>query len=121
MSHVAQHLVRFLTILALVSAVTCFAQFSGSIQGTVGDPSGSAITSATVTLRNTDTGVYQHATSDSSGLYRFVSLAPGPYEISATAPGFQTVKVSFALTSNETREVPMALPVAKDVLEKRHK
>jgi len=114
MSHVAQQVVRFFTILALISGATCFGQFSGSVQGTVQDPSGSAMMNAAVTLTNTDTGVSQHTTSDSSGFYRFVSLAPGPYDVSAAVSGFETVKVSFRLTSNETRDVRMALPVAKE-------
>src|SRR5437879_5808546 len=114
MSHVAQQVVRFLTILAFTSAAACYGQFSGSIQGAVQDVTGSAITNASVTLSNTDTGVSQHASTDASGLYRFISLAPGPYNISATAPGFETVKVSFSLTTNETRDIRMALPIAKE-------
>ena len=113
MSHVTRF-VRFLAMLALISAATCFGQFSGSVQGTVQDATGSAIANAALTLTNTDTGVSQHAASDGSGLYRVVSLAPGPYDISATAPGFDGVKISFSLTSNETKDVRMVLPVGKE-------
>ena len=94
----ARSLYRALSHLSLLVPVVCavffafaapaFAQFSASIQGTGQDSSGSAIPSATVTLTNVDTGVKQTATSDSTGVYRFASLAPGNYEIAGAATGF---------------------------------
>ena len=113
MSHVAIQVIRFVTILIFMTAAVCFGQFSGSVQGTVQDANGLAVTNAKVTLTNTDTTVSRQATSDSSGLFRFVSLAPGPYEISATQSGFGVAKVSFPLTSNETRDVRIVLAVSK--------
>src|SRR5271169_410107 len=113
MSHVARKVIRFSAILMFMTAAGCFGQFSGSVQGTVQDANGLAVTNAKVTLTNTDTTVSRQATSDSSGLFRFVSLAPGPYEISATQSGFGVAKVSFTLTSNETRDVRIVLAVSK--------
>jgi hypothetical protein len=94
-----------------MTTAVCFGQFSGSVQGAVQDTTGLVVANATVTLTNTDTTVSRQATSDSSGLYRFVSLAPGPYDVSAVAPGLGAAKVSFTLTSNETRDVRVVLAV----------
>ena len=50
---------QILLLLLLVSAVNCYAQFSGGVQGTVQDSNGSVIPNATVTLINAATGVKQ--------------------------------------------------------------
>ena len=105
---------RYLLVL-LFSALTTtgFAQFSGSVQGTVEDASNAVIANAVVSLTNSDTKVVQQATTDGSGVYRFVSLAPGPYELSASANGFSPARVSFSLTAAETRNIPIQLAVGQ--------
>jgi len=109
----ARRLPKFLFVLLLTTAVTCFAQFSSGVQGTVQDTTSAVVAHATVTLTNTDTQVSQTATSDNAGVYRFVSLPPGPYAVSASAPGFGSAKVSFVLTTAETRDVPVILAVGQ--------
>lgn len=108
-------LVRLFKVLVLcvpLATTTCLAQFSGQVQGTVQDKTGAAISGAAIALQNTDTQVVLHATSDKSGVFRFVSLPPGPYDISATAEGFAKTSVVFTLTAAETRNIPIALPLA---------
>ncbi len=97
----------FAVFLLVISAA--HAQFTGAVQGTVADGSGSAVVSANVTLVNLDNKVTQSATSSKSGGYRFPSLAPGNYEIDVTAAGFSSTKTTFTLTTAETREVPINL------------
>ena len=87
------------------------AQFTGGVQGTVTDNSGSAVPSAVVTLSNVDTRVTDTATSNGSGVYRFSSLAPGNYEITAAATGFSANRSTFTLSTNETRNVPITMSV----------
>lgn len=99
--------------LILLTSATCRAQFSGSLQGSVQDPTGAAVPSALVTLTNVDTNVRQQATADASGVYRFASLAPGSYDLSATAAGFAGSKTSLSLSTNETRNVPIVLSVGQ--------
>ncbi len=114
MSYTAQRTSRLLLLLLLfTTAATCFAQFSGGVQGTVLDTSGAIVAKAKVTLTNTDTKVSQDAISDDSGVYRFVSLAPGPYVVAASASGFGTAQVSFPLSTGETRNVPITLTVGQ--------
>jgi hypothetical protein len=100
--------------LSFLLLCSCFAhaQFSGGVQGTVLDNSGNAVPSATVTLTNADNKVSQEAISDGSGTYRFASLAPGNYQVSAKATGFGSSLNTFTLNANETRDVPIALSVS---------
>ena len=87
-------LAKSLPLLLLLSTLTCFAQFTGGVQGDVLDPKGSAVADATVVLMNVDTGVKQTAVSNQSGVYRFSSIAPGNYTVTGTAQGFSPVSVS---------------------------
>jgi hypothetical protein len=102
-----------LVLATLCCAAPVFAQFSASVQGTVLDPRGNVVSGATIVLVNTDTNVTQTKTSDPSGSYRFVSLAPGHYQVSASASGFATSKVGFVLNTAENRDVPIALSVGE--------
>ena len=101
-----------IVLLTLVSGV-CRAQFNSSLQGTVQDSSGASVPSAQITLTNTDTNVSQTGKADASGVYRFSSLAPGNYQVSATAPGFTPSKVAVILTTGETGNVPVTLNVGQ--------
>ena len=93
----------------LLIASVAHAQFTSGVQGTVQDNSGGAVPSASVTLTNVDNKVSQTSTSNDSGVFRFASLAPGNYEISAVATGFSATKAAFTLNANETRNVPVTL------------
>jgi len=64
---------------------------TGSISGTVRDPSGAIITNATITVTNTADGFVSTATTNHDGLYTVVDLRPGNYRVSADAPGFQSL------------------------------
>src|SRR6266568_8770907 len=88
---------------------TCLAQFSGGIQGTIQDPSDAAVPKVAVTLTNTDTQVSRQAETDDAGVFRFVSLAPGPYVVSTSAAGFTSTRTAVTLGTAETRNVPIKL------------
>src|SRR6185437_12777630 len=102
---------KCLALLCLFASL-CFAQFSSSVQGVIQDPSGAGIPNASVTLLNTATQVSQTTKSDNSGDYRFVSLAPGSYTISALAPGFVKTNVTVTLETSQNLNVPVSLPLA---------
>ncbi len=96
----------------LCASRVVLAQFSGSLEGLVQDPSGASIPKATVTLTNSATSVTQTTHASDSGVYRFVSLAPGNYVVAASATGFATAKTAFTLTTGQLMNVPLSLPVA---------
>ena len=59
-----------------------------SVSGTVQDSSGAVVAGAVLTLSNKSNGFHATTQSDTKGLYGFVQLAPGTYEITAKAAGF---------------------------------
>jgi hypothetical protein len=76
-------------LLLLVAHQSVFAQVDeGSITGVVQDATGAVVPNAKVTLLNTDQGLTQVNTTDSSGVYTFSPVRIGNYSVSATAPGF---------------------------------
>src|ERR1700722_19081556 len=87
------------------------AQFSGSISGTVTDPAGAVIPGATVTLTNAGTGEGKTATTDGSGFYQFVSMAPGNYALKTSAKGFADTRQGFTLETNQTMNLPVKVTV----------
>src|SRR6266571_5291056 len=76
LARLASRCLLLFTILVAVSGIS-YAQFTGNIQGTVQDPSGAAVAQAKLVLQNSATQVSATTTSDSSGNYKFLSLAPG--------------------------------------------
>ncbi|MFI4942685.1 MAG: TonB-dependent receptor domain-containing protein [Burkholderiales bacterium] len=79
---------------ALLAALPLVAQEQrGSVEGVVKDAQGGAVVGATVTAKHLN-GATSSAVTDATGTYRFVTLAPGHYEITATLSGFAPSKVS---------------------------
>src|SRR4029077_1549481 len=60
---------------------TVWAGTTGSISGTVTDPTGSVVPGATLTVTSTTQGVQHKARSDAKGAYTFPSLPVGQYRL----------------------------------------
>jgi len=101
----------FLLSIFLLTASAAFAQFTAGIQGVIQDPSGAGVAKATVTLVNVATGVSSVATSDVSGNYNFVSLAPGSYKITVEAAGFSKSEAHVTLLTEQNLSVPITIKV----------
>ena len=79
-------------MLGLVFAMLSPAQQqTGSMIGTVVDPSGSTVPGAEVTVKNNGTTATFTAVTDGTGFWRAPQLNPGVYDISVAAKGFSTV------------------------------
>ena len=59
-----------------------------SLRGTVHDASGAAIAKASVTVKNSATGVSRDTLSDKTGTWTVFDLPPSRYELTIAAPGF---------------------------------
>jgi hypothetical protein len=79
-----------LTMALLVSAAPLCSQAATSLRGAVNDPSGGAISGATVTLTNTESQIERKITTGEDGSYQFSLLPPGIYTLSVSATGFQS-------------------------------
>ena len=72
------------------SASGLYAQGYGTITGTVTDPSGAAVVSATVKAIQTQTGRETVVISGREGDFVFPTLPPSVYSLSVSSPGFQS-------------------------------
>ncbi len=80
-----------LLTLALGLTPSSFGQgITGSIAGTVTDPSGAGVPGATVTVREVDTNATRIVTTSDIGSYTVTQLAPGSYSVKVDKTGFKT-------------------------------
>jgi hypothetical protein len=103
----------FIPLCILLIATAAFAQTDrGTITGTITDPAGAVIPSASVEARNVETGaVYQVATT-ATGNYALPQLPPGSYRLSVSVPGFkQFVRTGITVLSAQTLRIDVALEV----------
>ena len=115
-------------VTAVLLATVAQAQVdTGSITGTITDPSGAVVNGAKVTLTNVGTGIALSTTTGGDGVFKFSPVRIGTYKIDASFQGFKTVTqndvkvdvganvlLNFTMTAgstSETVEVTAAAPV----------
>ena len=81
----------FLPIL-LVGVVSAQTPLS-TVTGLATDPAGAAVTTASITLTNKNTGVARAAHTNEAGAYSFPNLPPGDYRLTAEAVGFKKIEI----------------------------
>ncbi|HEX5412468.1 MAG TPA: TonB-dependent receptor [Terriglobia bacterium] len=62
----------------------------GSLVGSVSDQSGAVVPDATVTVKNTNTGLTREVTTDAQGFYSITNLLEGTYDLSVSKSGFKS-------------------------------
>jgi hypothetical protein len=103
------------SILSLVLVFVFSAMFSmvqaqsnsGSISGTVTDPSGAVVPGATVTVENPVSGYARTVKTDGAGRFQFSNLPFNPYHLAASATGFGGVA--------QDADVRSAIPVSVNI------
>jgi hypothetical protein len=80
---------------------------SGSISGTVTDPSGAVVPGATVTVENPVSGYNRTVKTDVAGRFQFSNLPFNPYHLAASANGFGGVA--------QDADVRSAIPVSVNI------
>jgi hypothetical protein len=101
----------FLTAL-LTSLNVAGQQITGSIRGTVSDPSAAIVGAATVTAKQIETGLTRVAITDRQGEYVLVELPIGHYQLEVQAKGFQTyLQQGISLDVNQTATVDIHVRV----------
>jgi hypothetical protein len=81
-------------VLATLPAAATAQSVSGTILGTVTDPSGAVMADAKVTVVNEGTGLTRSVTSDANGEYVIPSIPTGRYTVMAEVTGFKTLALS---------------------------
>ncbi|MFZ0979567.1 MAG: TonB-dependent receptor [Candidatus Acidiferrales bacterium] len=117
-------LYRQVRIWARIAVVVCcllaarnsaFAQVgTGSISGTVTDSSGAIVAGASISVKNTQTGVVTPVTANQQGRYVAPDLVVGTYDVQAQMKGFQTqVHSGVVLAVGTNAVVDFSLPVGQ--------
>ena len=89
---VSQQVVFAISVVAvLLCATVVLASPTGSIVGTVRDPSGASVSGAELTLTNMATNSKMEAVSDANGDFQFLQLTPAEYALVVKYPGFKSV------------------------------
>lgn len=103
----------FTTLFLIFNATAAFAQAGrGTISGMITDPSGAVIPGCKVVLLNKDTGAKQETVTSVAGLYSFISLNPGVYNVTASYPGFASVaRAKVPVNVDHVTEVNLSLQV----------
>jgi len=111
---------RMISAILLTAAMGIFAcsalaqsqATAADLSGTVTDPNGAVVSGATITARNSATGITKTVSADSDGHYSLIGLPPGEYEISAEAANFKKVIVSgVRLTVGQAAELTLKLEI----------
>src|SRR6266566_9984249 len=102
-----------LAICALLCLPAAHAQlYTGSIAGTVKDPSGAFLANAQIKATDAEKGFEFSATTDSAGRYVIRELPPSNYVVSASASGFKTQRqdnVRIDVNQNASVDFSMAI------------
>ncbi|MDH5423348.1 MAG: carboxypeptidase-like regulatory domain-containing protein, partial [Acidimicrobiia bacterium] len=103
-----------LTLLLAVVCLPVYAQTTGSIRGTVTDPSGGPVAEAAVTVLNAETGFTRSGPTNASGIYNFSNLPVGTYLVTVEVEGFKSVLVqNIVLNVADVREVNAQLELGE--------
>ena len=102
-----------LVAVCLMFPLVLHADVTGSITGTVTDPSGATLANAVVILRNGDTGLERKIQADSTGNYEFLAVPVGEnYSVRVEAPGFRAgVQTGIKLEVNQRYRADFKLVV----------
>ena len=81
-----------------------------TLTGVVSDPTQALVGQATVKLRDERSGSMRETVTNREGYFTFVSVPVGTYELTVTAPGFETYReTSIALGGGERRNINVTL------------
>jgi len=105
--------VALMATCALWLTSNLFAQsFTGSVNGSVSDGTGAAISGASVVVTDRDRGTSFRSVADSSGRFVVTALPPGNYILTVEAPGFKKFASSaFSVAVQEQRTLSAQLEV----------
>src|SRR6266849_666667 len=106
---------RFVAIFAVIFITTAVtgqsAGNSGSINGSVVDPTGAVVPNATVKVHNPVSGFDRSTATDAAGKFAFTNIPFNPYHLTVTAEGFS----SYAQDVEPRSAVPVSITIKLQV------
>jgi len=101
--------------LAALSVSASAQQITGSIRGTIFDPSGAVVQGAAVSVQQAETGLVRATTTNRDGAYVLIELPIGHYQVRAEAKGYQKyLQEGITLEVNETAVVSIRLKLGAE-------
>ncbi len=104
-----------ITVLLLFTSVSLGQQITATLSGTTYDQSGAVVPNAQVAVKNESTGDTRNTVSNGDGYFTVTALPPATYDVTITAPGFQSwVQKGVVLNQGDSRTLPnIALAIGK--------
>ena len=96
----------------LLVPVAMFAQTTGTVEGTITDQSGAPLPGVSIELSSPALQGVRTAVTAADGRYRFPSVPPGAYKITATLSGFGKVQKNATVTLDATATVNLSLSLS---------
>ncbi len=87
---------------------------TGTIEGTVTDPSGASVANAEIMIHNLVTGYTQMAMADANGMFRLANLPPNRYHLEVKAPGFNQFSQDIEIRNAVPVQVKATLALASE-------
>ncbi len=114
MSHSAAVVASFWVL--FLPAASVGQPVSGTVRGTVTDPSGSLVAAAIVTLQAAGSTGQRSTITDQAGSFHFFAVEPGTYTLTITALGFAERNTNVTVVPGENAPLaPIALVVAPEI------
>ncbi len=113
-----QKIQRCLLAMAVLAAFSTLSEAglaqttTAALHGKVSGSSGAAVPNATISIKNIATGNVITTQAGTTGVYRAENLAPGDYEISVSATGFNTQTSKVTLTAGNAQTLNITLTAA---------
>src|SRR5215467_7407600 len=102
--------------LALLLAISAFAQTSASLSGTVHDPQGGAVVGAKITLKDAGGATHLETSANNEGFYTFPIIQPGTYTVAIEATGFKkSVKSGVVVNASDRQSTGITVLEIGDI------
>src|SRR5262245_9352751 len=102
----------FSVCLLLLAPVAMLAQTTGTVEGQVVDQSGAPLPGVSVELSSPNLQGTRTAVTSADGRYRFPSVPPGAYKVTAELTGFGKIQKNATVTLDSTAQVNMQLSIS---------
>jgi hypothetical protein len=117
-SYLAVLSVAFFLVAALTSPAYAQTE-TGTIYGSVSDPTGAVVPSATVRLIDVDRGIKTEVATGNGGFYSFGNIRPGHYRMEVEKPGFkllQLIRITLNVQDNLEQNFNLALGAVSEAV-----